>query len=654
MSKVIIYARTSGNDAERDSLRNQENACLKYANEKGYTIIETIKEDVGGISGTEFDAPGLNKAIKYAEQGLYDVLLVRDTSRFARGDIENDMAMFKVAYTELQLRQNGVTVEYVWQNYTNDLAGKFLKAFDQLRDADERSRIEKRLTAGRRSRVEYDQSMMVHGYAPYGYRVEREGRRLKPIVVETEAKIIKLIFDWYVNKRWSLNRIVKQLRSDKVPTYAGRRGIKPFAKKGAPIEEARQSKWHSSTVARILANQTYTGTWIYAKRKIEKEYVLTKNGKIKTVRKRVNNPDDYLLEVKVPRLISDSLYEEAQKRLEQNKQMMGQRSSYDYLMARRLTCDCGKQLIVRTSRHGKYMYYRCGECGNHYRADKLVDPFCWQWLEKLLSDRDLLRRKIDDYLSQQEDELKEAYDKLASIDELRTAKRNEYDKLIDLYLSSDDFGQEQLLGRKQMVENELKEYEIAYQKFKAQIDEANSTMSGVRHFIDSYENAGNPDSYTGDRYIQEDFVWDENDAHSPSVKPDMERMKSTYLDLAVSLQEDLEKRGFYDTEKGKQQWHSKIKFSDVAEVLTEEKKTPSFERKLNLVNQFDLNATISTDENNVKWIQLRCTVDESALLLLSLNQFNHVQRAQNFSFDVTEKLRLDFSSLPAFQQEVGR
>ena len=58
--------------------------CRKYALASEYMVIAELAEDDRGARGADFDLPMLNKALKMAQAGEFDALIVREIDRFAR------------------------------------------------------------------------------------------------------------------------------------------------------------------------------------------------------------------------------------------------------------------------------------------------------------------------------------------------------------------------------------------------------------------------------------------------------------------------------------------------------------------------------------------------------------------------------------------
>lgn len=205
-TKAVIYARVSGDDRPEEgrNLIGQLELCSRYAASKDYEIIAQLAEDERGVSGADFDAPQLKRAIQMARQGKFDVLIVRQIDRLARN-------LAKQLTAESELTQAGVKIEYVLQNFADDRFGRFNKnIFASIAEL-EREEITARTNRGKRNKVKTGHVVTAQN-APYGYKQVTidDGKQMLEIEPD-EAKVIALIFDWYINRGWSYRRIAAEL-----------------------------------------------------------------------------------------------------------------------------------------------------------------------------------------------------------------------------------------------------------------------------------------------------------------------------------------------------------------------------------------------------------------------------------------------------------
>jgi len=92
----------------------------KYAQERGYIVVAELAEDDRGASGAEIDLPQLNRVREMAGAGEFDVLVTREIDRLSRN-------LAKQLIVEQELKQAGVTIEYVLGEYPDTPEGRLNK-----------------------------------------------------------------------------------------------------------------------------------------------------------------------------------------------------------------------------------------------------------------------------------------------------------------------------------------------------------------------------------------------------------------------------------------------------------------------------------------------------------------------------------------------
>lgn len=82
---TILCCRLSNEDSlngESNSIANQKSILTRYAQEHGFQNIRILTDD--GYTGTNFNRPGIQKALALVDQGLVETFIVKDMSRFGR------------------------------------------------------------------------------------------------------------------------------------------------------------------------------------------------------------------------------------------------------------------------------------------------------------------------------------------------------------------------------------------------------------------------------------------------------------------------------------------------------------------------------------------------------------------------------------------
>ncbi len=219
----------------------QRKACHRFAEEKGWTIIHEEQED--GVSGHKVRAENRDKLqiIKeHAKQGKFDILLVFMFDRIGR---IADETPFVVEW----FVKNGIRVwstqegEQRFDSHTDKLTNYI--RFWQADGESEKTSIRTKTALGQL----VEDGGFKGGLAPYGYDLVKSGRFNKRkhelydlVVNETEAAVVRIIFDKYVHEGFGAQRLA---------TYINKLGYR-----------ARTGKmWHHATIRGILCNLTYTG-----------------------------------------------------------------------------------------------------------------------------------------------------------------------------------------------------------------------------------------------------------------------------------------------------------------------------------------------------------------------------------------------------------
>ena len=108
--RVWLYYRLSRDeDTELNSLTNQRNILVEYADANGHQIVGESFDD--NVSGMHFNREGISKIYEQVELKAIDAVIVKDLSRLGRHRTQT--AMF-IDY----LRENEVRVLSVTENTT--------------------------------------------------------------------------------------------------------------------------------------------------------------------------------------------------------------------------------------------------------------------------------------------------------------------------------------------------------------------------------------------------------------------------------------------------------------------------------------------------------------------------------------------------------
>jgi site-specific DNA recombinase len=444
--RAVVYGRVSYDDSDTDgrNLKGQLTMGCERAAERGHRVIAELAEDDKGASGASFELPKLGQALEMARAGEFDIFIVREIDRLSRN-------LAKQLAVEHEFKRHGVVIDYVLGDYPDTPEGNLLKNMRASIAEFEREQINIRMTRARQNKVK-EGSVITHGRAPYGYRLQVSYRQTKDgkvsrdrifslAVHEPEAAIVRLIFDWYAVQRLSLSEMCRRLKELHVVTKAetGGDALRPGA--NGYRKQRGPSDWANSTLHHILGNETYCGTWRYGK--------------------DTGNTDG--LAVAVPAIISRELWEQAQDVKRANAANGRRQTRYDYLMRRRLVCGhCGSK-IVGTGNRGN-TYYRCQATKSNYArkcdlgqrtfSGRQIDDEIWRWVRGLLSEPDLVEEGFEQYEAAQAQAAEPVLGRIKTLDTLIADNRAQLARLLDLYLAG-DFEKDLLTDRKQRLEETI-------------------------------------------------------------------------------------------------------------------------------------------------------------------------------------------------------
>jgi len=444
--RVVTYARVSGDDRGKEgrNLAGQLEMCREYALQQGWTIITELAEDDRGASGAAFELPQLNKIREMARNKEFDILVVREIDRLSR-------KLAKQLVVEEELSRMGVQIVYVLADYDNSPEGRLSKHIRATIAEYEREKITERMIRGRLLKVRAGH-VLVHSTPPYGYKVAKNQEGKATLVSdEHEAKIVRAIFDWYINgdngKKITIGGIASKLTEMGVPT---RLDTLP---KGGGSKKRGWAIWGRSMVAKILKNEVYIGNWYY--------------------RKENHNKEEWLA-IKVPPLITEEEWYKVRKIGERNKILARSSRKHQYMLTAHIRCGlCGSRmnghpgLWIAKNTRGYNLYYRCTahdgtraniKCGLPQFRLEQVDAVVWTWVTEFLTNPQLLEQGMADYQTEQEIKNEQIYERVAIIDELLADHHGQLNRILDLYLDG-DFPKDMLVERKTRLEDTIRSLE---------------------------------------------------------------------------------------------------------------------------------------------------------------------------------------------------
>ena len=276
---VAVYLRKSRADSAEESvgetLTRHRSTLLEFARRNSLSIIKIYQEVVSGDSLAA--RPEMIGLLQDVEEGKYGGVLCMDIDRLGRGNMR-DMGIIletlKAAGTRILTPRKAYDL--------NDELDEFSTEIQSLVARQELKNITRRMQQGKRKSVSEGSHI---NEPPFGYRREYQNKKPTLRIEENEARIVRMIFDMYVNQSTGAQLIAEKLNA---------MGIKP----------RRSEKFSRSSVKWLLENPVYSGRIVWNR----KSRIKGKNSY------RVNPKEEWVdAEGMHPAIISPDIFKRAQE-----------------------------------------------------------------------------------------------------------------------------------------------------------------------------------------------------------------------------------------------------------------------------------------------------------------------------------------------------
>ena len=330
MKAWLYYRLSRDEDEEMNSLYNQRQILVDYAEQQGYEIVGESSDD--NVSGMTFDRKGLAELENAVDEGKVDVVLVKDLSRLGRHRTQT--ALFIDHLRENNVRVYSVTEGIDSFNDNDDLLIGMKQIINDFYAKD----IGKKIKTGIRQKQKT--GLIVN--LPMGYYKDRNTNGI--LIDEVAADIVREIFQKYL-EGYGISAIAKQLnaRGIKSPEYFSHRRISSTRTK-----LCKKFLWVQTSVKRILENEIYTGTLVNHK---------TVTSKIYKTKSTVPVEEQFRHENYLPAIIDKQTFEQAQLLLENHKQGNIRASAF-----RKIHRYCS---MIKCAQCGAILIAKQRKCGNN-------------------------------------------------------------------------------------------------------------------------------------------------------------------------------------------------------------------------------------------------------------------------------------------------
>lgn len=449
--RVAIYARVSTeHEAQLSALENQVQYYDDIMNQ--HPDWELYKRYIDeGITGTSVKKrKNFMRMIQDAEAGMFDLIITREVSRFARNTVDTLQETRK-------LKKLGVEVYFTEDNIWtfNDEDGELKLTIMATLAQNESKKISQRVKAGQK--ISFQNGVFYGTGNILGYDYNKYTKTVS--INEEQAKTVKFIFQSFLDGK-------------------GTGEIKFDLEKNGYLTATGLKRWDTATVNRILRNPFYCGRVVYRKVFV-KDYLEQKkyknNGEVEQI----------VVEGKHQPLISKDDFDKVQKILDDRVLIIKENAkvgikSHKSIWGNKLQCECGskfsRKVYHKTNDNTTYCFqcYKQKNMGSlKKRLSKGLDiegacdiPMLQEWKLDLMGsvifdliwvDKEkiinMANALIDEFITS-EDESNEYLEEISDIKRKIDNLNEKLDKLIDMYLNN-TINKDKYIKKKNELEYDL-------------------------------------------------------------------------------------------------------------------------------------------------------------------------------------------------------
>lgn len=371
---VAGYCRISVDeelDRDNTSIENQKSIIKDYVERSFPGSSLTFYEDRDRSGYTFEQREGYQKMRPYLMSRKYDILVVKDFSRFSRRNSRGLVELEDLRDAGVRIISIGDSIDYPTYDDWTAIQFRFLVNEMPVTDASKkvRSVIRRRQEDGRWICA-----------VPYGY-VITNNKSMTFEVEPSEAEVVRKIFELYI-EGWGYKKIANYLTDRNIPTPRMNERTRKEAK-GEECKLKVRTEWSIVTIQGILTNDFYIGT--------------LRQGKY--TRKKINGTDikketeDHIIFENNHEAIIDyrtfAITQEAlKKRTTSNYRGV---KKYDNVYSGMMVCgDCGSPMFPMSRKDLKEAY-RCGKyhqrglkgCTSHHIRADILDSVVKSYLQNV-------------------------------------------------------------------------------------------------------------------------------------------------------------------------------------------------------------------------------------------------------------------------------
>ncbi len=462
---IAAYCRVSTDKEDQlNSLEAQKEFFSQYIERTGDNLVRLYADE--GISGTKIkNRKEFLRMMSDAEKGLFEMVVVKDISRFARNTVD-------LLQNIRKLKSLGIETQFLTANMTSMGNSEFVLTIFAALAQEESANTSKRVKFGKKLNAE-------KGRVPnivYGYD-KTIGDYFNLTINEEEAKIVRQIFQWYINDGYG---------ASKISIFLNERGLRT----------KRNCKWSQNAVCVILRNELYTGKIINGKQEVS-DFLTGK---------RVDKSEEEWLVVERPelRIVDQKTFDRAQDILKSRKdsfKLDRERHSNKYLFSTLIKCkECGWSFrrLVKTYKN-TYVRWVCSghngrgadSCPNAVAVDEeeLIEVLQAYFAGLLKVKKNVIHYVVNEFkrvYKEKDENLNYEKELTANLSKLRKSRQKYMDMYTDDLISREELN-EKIGGMKREIErleNELRMLPFRLEKEDQLEDVLNRTFKEIEDITD--------------------------------------------------------------------------------------------------------------------------------------------------------------------------
>ena len=448
--KIAAYMRISV-DTEKDrdntSIENQRRIIKAYLKQRfpDAEVDYYVDRDRSGYTFEQRES--YMKMRPLLMSGDYDILLIKDLSRFSRRNSKGLVELEDLRDAGVRIISIGDGIDYPTYDDWNNIQVRFLLNEMPVTDA---SKKVKKVVEMRQNNADWICAV------PYGYYMI-DSKNMTYEVDEACAEVVRRIFEMY-NGGMGYKKIANTLTDEKIPTprmveIERKRKMAELNKKKVDIKLKASPVWAIPTVSGILQNDFYIGTL---------------RQRINGPDKRLNAEENIVFENHHTPIVSTREFMKAQQQLKtRTKNNYRGTKKYDNDYSGFLFCgECGSPMFSM-SRPDLAPAYTCGTyhkrglkgCTSHHIRVDVLDTVLKKYVERIMKTSDKMIAELEKNIANEADDLKSNADSVADLQVDLARAKEEYkatqkQKIRDI-MKADEEQRDMIEEAYEDMENEL-------------------------------------------------------------------------------------------------------------------------------------------------------------------------------------------------------